>query len=227
MTALIILKIGGSLMRYPTRLKSLCKALAGVSGVLITPGGGSFADAVREAYTVYGLSEEAAHAMALAAMDQYGLLLSDLIPNSVATVTLRDAELALCRGSVPVFLPADFARAERSLERSWRVTSDSISVAIAAAAGAEKLILVKDVDGVFSEDPKGNRGARLLTHITTAELRSLPSSCLDDAFPDLLEAAGIRCVVVNGLFSKRVLAAIHGEETISTVIEPVPPVSQR
>lgn len=160
--------------------------------------------------------------MALVAMDQYGLLLSDLIPNSVAVVALRDAELALCRGSVPIFLPAEFARAERSLERSWRVTSDSVSVAVAAAAGAERLVLAKDVDGVFSEDPKRNHEARLLTRITTAELRSLLSSCLDEAFPDLLEAAGIRCVVVNGLFSERVLAAIRGEETISTVIEPAP-----
>src|SRR3974377_2518775 len=80
----VVVKVGGSLTRGAGRQK-LCRQLAGLGchhRLLVVPGGGPFADTVRDYDKCYGLSNAAAHWMAILAMDQYGYLLVDLILHS-------------------------------------------------------------------------------------------------------------------------------------------------
>ena len=51
--------------------------------IVVVPGGGPFADAVRDFDRSLGLSPHTAHWMALLAMDQYGHVLADRIPGAV------------------------------------------------------------------------------------------------------------------------------------------------
>ena len=79
-----VLKVGGSLSRGD-RLHGLCQEIGRVGlryRLLVVPGGGEFADLVRNHYSRYSLGETTAHRMALLAMDQYGCLLGDLVPGS-------------------------------------------------------------------------------------------------------------------------------------------------
>jgi aspartokinase-like uncharacterized kinase len=74
-----VIKVGGSLSRGE-RLGPLCQRLAALGRqhpLLVVPGGGAFADTVREYDQRYRLSDHAAHWMAVLAMDQYGYLLCD------------------------------------------------------------------------------------------------------------------------------------------------------
>ena len=48
--------------------------------MLVVPGGGPFADAVRAVDEQVGLDDATAHALALRAMDQLGVLLRPLLP---------------------------------------------------------------------------------------------------------------------------------------------------
>ena len=87
-----VLKVGGSLAEYPTSLKRLCRKLAVFAKdhkILIVPGGGTFADAVRDFDKTHGLSSTVAHKMAILAMDQFGLFLSDITPNSYVSYSLE------------------------------------------------------------------------------------------------------------------------------------------
>ena len=60
----VVVKIGGSLLRQaPPR--PLLAHLAALAPVVLVPGGGALADAVRDAQPHLGLSDKAAHAMAL------------------------------------------------------------------------------------------------------------------------------------------------------------------
>ena len=80
-----VVKIGGSLALYPERLRALCVKLVEVSHkhkLLILPGGGEFADTVRDLDKRFNLSPKSTHRMAILGMDQYGYLLSDLMPGS-------------------------------------------------------------------------------------------------------------------------------------------------
>ena len=78
-----MVKIGGGLLRggSVTTVLEACREVAAMPDpVLVVPGGGPFADAVRAADVQVGLPEPVAHAMALAAMDQFGAILGELLP---------------------------------------------------------------------------------------------------------------------------------------------------
>ena len=73
-----VVKLGGS-YAFSTSLKDWIDAIAACAGrVVVAPGGGPFADAVRTAQIKMGFDDRAAHAMALLAMDQYGCALASL-----------------------------------------------------------------------------------------------------------------------------------------------------
>ena len=120
------------------------------------PGGGEFADAVREHDRRFGLRPQTAHWMAILAMDQFGWALADLIPGAA-----RCADLGPVRdGAVSVLLPAALLAERDPLPASWAVTSDSIAAWVAGAAGAERLVLVKPVAGLYRELAAGRRADR-------------------------------------------------------------------
>lgn len=68
-----MVKVGGGLLACPGALGHVSDTLGRLSpgrSLVIVPGGGPFADAVREFERRYGLSADAGHWMALLAMDQ-------------------------------------------------------------------------------------------------------------------------------------------------------------
>jgi len=152
-----VVKIGGSLAEDSESLIALCEelgALAKSYRMLVVPGGGKFADVVREFYRNFGLSDTVAHKMAILSMDQFGLFLSSITPNSQTTYFLEKAEGLSSTGILPIILPSNLMFQKDPLKPSWDVTSDSIAVYIASLLLAKKLILVTDVDGIFTEDPE-------------------------------------------------------------------------
>ena len=89
-----VLKIGGSLLESEAA-GQLMRGLAArrPDRLVIVPGGGDFAEAVRAAQRRHALGEGAAHHMALLAMHMVGVALADLAPNFAIAETARD----LCR----------------------------------------------------------------------------------------------------------------------------------
>jgi aspartokinase-like uncharacterized kinase len=155
----LVIKIGGGLL---TAVADLDGAIRGVESlsrscrVLVVPGGGPFADAVRDVDRRVELSDDAAHWMAVLAMDQYAHLLASRRAALTVVWSLAEAVVVREAGQVPVLAPFRWLREEDPLPHSWDVTSDSIAAWIAGAAGARALLLVKPrgatgslVDGYF------------------------------------------------------------------------------
>ena len=217
-----VLKIGGSLAVHPKKLKELCTALSKFSEkhlIILVPGGGEFADTVRTLDSRFFLSSETTHRMAILGMDQYGLLLSNLIVNSSAVDSLVAAKKVLALGKMPILLPSNLLVQDNALEKSWEVTSDAIAVHIAHLLSASRVILVSDVDGIFSDDPKKNTNAELIKKINPQDLLALKKrTSVDIIMPKLLLEGQLDCFVVNGLFPERVEAILAGRETICTRI---------
>lgn len=139
-----IVKLGGSLAGDRT-LRNWLDTLAGCGGgrVVIVPGGGPFADAVRHAQELWGFSDDTAHDMALLAMEQYGLMLAGLC-RSLAPARSQDEIYAVLRNAgVVVWLPTTMAGACDEIPMSWDVTADSLSAWLATRMSAERLVLVK------------------------------------------------------------------------------------
>jgi 5-(aminomethyl)-3-furanmethanol phosphate kinase len=125
---------------------------ASAGRILVVPGGGALADAVREvdrryARSQYALTDDAAHWMAILAMDQYAYALASLDPDAVVVEAPEDAVAALHRGRLPVLAPHRWLRRADPLPHCWDVTSDSIAAWVAGAVGARHLLLVKPVPG--------------------------------------------------------------------------------
>ena len=170
---LTVVKVGGSLAGDHGALRAWCAQIAACGArhpLLVVPGGGVFADAVRAYDRRVGLRDETAHWMAILAMDQFGWALADLIPGAV-----RRTDLApVGAGAVSVLLPFALLRERDPLPASWDVTSDSIAAWIAGAAGAERLVLVK-----------------ALASTGAAEV-------VDAYFPTALGAAGLEAWAIGG-----------------------------
>ena len=218
----IVIKIGGSLALYPKKLKDLCRKLSEATkkhNIIVVPGGGEFADLVRAVDKRFSLSDSVSHRMAILAMDQYGFLLSDLIENSQVINQLEQVQEMFESGKLPVFLTSNFMMSNDPLENSWSVTSDSIAVYIANQLNVNKVVLVTDVDGIFTVDPKKLLETQLISEISAKRLEALNKRTSVDIFlPKLLLKMPIKCYVVNGLFSERVEDILDGRNAVCTLI---------
>ena len=142
----IVVKLGGSVLADVEHFASsidLIAAAARHRRLLVVPGGGPFADAVREWDTRLRLTDDAAHWMAVLAMDQYAHVVIDRLHHGVLVFDASDAADALDGGRVPVLAPSRWLRDADPLPHSWAVTSDSIAAWIAGQVGARRLILIK------------------------------------------------------------------------------------
>jgi 5-(aminomethyl)-3-furanmethanol phosphate kinase len=186
---LTVVKVGGGV--GDDALPALCATLGELGErhpLLVVPGGAGFADAVRDADRRFEVQASTAHRMAILAMEQFGWLLSDLIPGAE-----RRADLArVGAGRTTVLLPA--ALSLDALPASWDVTSDSIAAWVADRIGARRLVLVKAVDGLFATWPPHGEP---LTRLTVAELAALRTGGVDAYLPTLLEAARFETWVIG------------------------------
>ncbi len=152
----VVVKVGGALLRHPRALDrslAVLAAAAPAARIVLVPGGGPFADAVRAVDRALGVPPDASHWMAVLAMDQYAHLLAARLHGGCLVDDPSGIAAALDGGCVPVLAPSRWLRGADPLPHSWEVTSDSIAAWIAGRLGAVRLVLVK---------PPGARGPDLV-----------------------------------------------------------------
>ena len=99
--------------------------------------------------------------------------------------------------------------------------SDAGSYLVAEVFGARSMIFLKDVDGLYSADPKTDPAAEFIPEINAQELidRKLPTLPLEPAMVDLLTRAKLvkQVRIVNGLTAGNLSRALAGA-SIGTLI---------
>jgi aspartokinase-like uncharacterized kinase len=147
---LTVVKLGGSLLEAGRAKRWLAHWAAPTGApVVVVPGGGVFADAVRDAQPRLGFDDGAAHAMAVLAMAQTAMVFHSWCP----AWTLGHGVDALRRLAAqrrpalwcPTVLP--------DTPVGWHVTSDSLAAWLAAQLGAQRLVLVKSVAAPAGSGP--------------------------------------------------------------------------
>ncbi len=156
----LVVKLGGGTLADAADFEqALAQAADAVRGrrAVIVPGGGPFADTVREVDRRLSLTATAAHWMAVLAMDQYAQLVASRLADADVVQDAAGVERALRDGRIPVLAPGPWLRLADPLPHSWDVTSDSIAAWIAGQLGATSLLLIKPsratgdlVDGYFA-----------------------------------------------------------------------------
>lgn len=162
-------------------------------------------------------------------------------------VSMQNARMLhylLARHGIPFIEPAQFPQLPHYLEQrraavffgmppytyfhrnpeSGRIPphrTDAGAFLVSEVFGARSMIYVKDEDGLYTADPKKDRGAKHIPEITVAELRKLD---LDDVVVergvlDLMETAEhMRTIqIVNGLVPGNLTRALNGER-VGTII---------
>jgi 5-(aminomethyl)-3-furanmethanol phosphate kinase len=179
---LTVVKLGGS-YAFSTHLRDWIDAIALCAGrVVVAPGGGPFADAVREVQRKMGLDDRAAHHMALLAMDQYGCALASLGRRLTPAASASAIRRVLLEGGVPVWSATRMVLGAKDIPWSWDVTSDSLAAWLAGRIGAKRVLLVKHVqpsaDLLRAED-------------------LVARGIIDPAFPRFLGASGAEAFIAG------------------------------
>ena len=142
----IVVKLGGSTAGHAEMQRWIDLLASATFPLVIVPGGGPFADQVRTSQTRLGYSDVAAHAMAILAMDQFGIAIAERHPQlRVARLTSQIGEV-LDAGATPVWLPSSMTLDAAEIPCSWQITSDSLSAWLARQLHADDLLLVKQTD---------------------------------------------------------------------------------
>jgi aspartokinase-like uncharacterized kinase len=150
----VVVKVGGGLLAIPGALERAARTLSAAADrrpLVVVPGGGPFADAVRRFEMTHGLSPVSAHWMAILAQDQYAHVLAERIRGARLAWdpdTIAEAHLAR---RVPVLAPSRWMLAADVLPHRWDATSDSVAAFVAGAIDADLLVLVKPVAGAVDE----------------------------------------------------------------------------
>jgi molybdenum storage protein len=131
-------------------------------------------------------------------------------------VQLLPAILASCRGAVFNGIPPyDLWEHPPATGSVPPHGSDVGSYLVGEVFGARSVILLKDVDGLYTADPKTTDRAKLIPQISVEELTAmhLPTLPVEDTLPKLLARARLAKSVriINGLVPGNLTRALAGE----------------
>jgi aspartokinase-like uncharacterized kinase len=145
-----VIKVGGGLLGQAGAFELVIEALTAFRRgrrLVVLPGGGPFADAVRQMFKRVRIGEDAAHWMAVLGMDQYAHALAARIPDAALVDGEAGIIAAIQAGRLPVLAPYRWLRAADPLPHTWEVTSDSIAAWLAGSLRAPRVVLIKPVHG--------------------------------------------------------------------------------
>jgi 5-(aminomethyl)-3-furanmethanol phosphate kinase len=190
----VVIKLGGSYAGSVERENWLDAIGCCAGKVVLVPGGGPFADAVRTAQREMGFDDRAAHHIALLAMEQYGRALMSLRPLWKLASSVEDIRNVLADSGVPVWAPAPMVLAAQDLPECWELTSDSLAAWLAGILGVTRLLLVKQVAGSKPSVPAADLAA---------------AGIVDPLFPRFLGASGATAYIAGPADHAAAAAAIR------------------
>ncbi len=106
-------------------------------------------------------------------------------------------------------------------------TTDAVSAILAEYVGADLLINATSIDGVYTSDPKKNKGAKkfetmtpkqLIEVVMKTEMVAGANSPIDLLAAKVIERSNIKTIVLNGENPKDIVNAVSGKHK-GTVIE--------
>lgn len=180
----LVVKLGGSLYDHPKLKPGLIAWLAArpEAHILIVPGGGDFAEAVRRLDTVHGLGEQAAHRLAMIALQPASAFVAHIL--GVEKWAGTDSRWWAESGTVVIqheaFETCYWSEHAHSIPLTWEFTTDSLAACAAHDAGCD-LVLLKSVDisATMSWQEAADRGY------------------VDAYFPTLVARHNLRVTAVN------------------------------
>jgi len=141
----MVVKVGGSLAETG-RLKEALAIIAGATRpVIVVPGGGQFADKVRDLQAMMRFDDRIAHRLAILGMHQMAELYFSLAPRFAPAETADEFAAVQAARRVPVWLPLKLCENDETIPAGWTVTSDALAARLAERLGRLPLLLLKSI----------------------------------------------------------------------------------
>ena len=108
-------------------------------------------------------------------------------------------------------------------------TTDTVSAMLAERSKAKELLILTNVDGVYTTDPRKDPDAERLPRITTSQLvdivsegqyRAGSTAVVDPVAAGIIHRAGILTKVMDGRDLDQVSAALAGDDFVGTIVAP-------
>jgi hypothetical protein len=188
----VVVKIGGSLSDHIDPIIAVLRR----SGrpALIVPGGGICARFIRE----LGMGGDAAHWMAICAMEQFGWFISEK-----GITPLRELHAPQ---DLAVLLPYFPLIQADPLPHTWQVTSDTIAAWVAFSLRLD-LIVLKSVDGIHKDGVLQGRICKVI-----------PTDVVDSSFLPYVLSNRVHVVIINGKHPLRLEVCLQGNRVTGTTI---------
>lgn len=142
----LIVKFGGSSIASADLGRWVAAIERARDPLVIVPGGGPFAKAVRQYQSRMGYGAGAAHRMALLGMEQFGHALVSLGTRLRPASTLDEIRQMQNEGLVPVWMPTAMALGAAEIVEGWDTNSDTLAAWLAAQVPGASLCLIKQID---------------------------------------------------------------------------------
>lgn len=142
----LVVKLGGSTAGHEEMQRWITVLATATFPLVIVPGGGPFADRVRVSQKRLAYSDKAAHAMAILAMDQFGIVIAERNKRLQPARSLNEIREVLVAGGIPVWLPSSMAIGAPDIPCSWNITSDSLGAWLCRQLDTNALLLIKQTD---------------------------------------------------------------------------------
>jgi uridylate kinase len=224
--AIIALNIGGSVLApddvdvdFASRLANELNALAKEHHLFVVVGGGAVARRYIKACRKLGSNETF--------LDEVG----------IEATRLNARVLISALGKTAYPKPAlDFHEAINASHRYKIVvmggthpghTTDAVTTMLAEKAGADRIVITTNVDGVYTSDPNKDPDAMLIEKLTPRQLIEITSGAkigagskgvVDPLGAKVIARSGITTYVVNGNNLENLTAAIDGRKFHGSVI---------
>lgn len=218
----LVVKFGGSLLRDTALAARVARELVAAHAdmpLAIIPGGGPTDKLIEAIAHEVGLPDPAINPACMRAMDQTGILLSALNAGLAPVEDLAAIRPALAGGSVPVLLPSRMILGIDVFTRESIITSDTLAAYFAFLLGAELVVVLTDVDGIF-EHVEDGRTEGLISECDTADLERLGATSVDQCFGPFLRAVRMPAWVLNGHHPERLKELVTGGRPVGTRVVP-------
>ena len=135
-----IIKIGGSWIKN-SNLEKLIKLLVNLENqkFVIIPGGGIFADSVREASKINNIPDNVSHFLALKSTEIFGYMIKSFERKINITESIDNFK------EKNLWLPSKILKNEKNFKKDWKSTSDSVATWLYSKISSRGLIFVKSI----------------------------------------------------------------------------------
>lgn len=139
-----VIKLGGSLEKSRQLIDCLNYVVDTFKDkLIIVPGGGLFAEQVRQSQQHWQFNEVIAHEMALLAMQQMALIFHSLRPDFNCLNSVKCIQSQIKNTTHIIWSPSINELNQANIKASWDITSDSLAAWLAIQLQADQLTLIK------------------------------------------------------------------------------------